>query len=134
MEILVLMAMLILAAVFAVSAFAKLMNVESFRQTLLDFGVAAILAKPFSWLLPIAEVVTAAVFLSIQFMWWGGVAALILLLLFIAGIAVNLARGKQPDCNCFGQLHSAPIGAATIWRNLILAALAVFLIAQGSQS
>lgn len=134
MEILVLTAMLILAAVFAVSAFAKLTNVERFRQTLLDFGVAATLAKPFSWLLSIAEAVTAAALLSIQFIWWGGIAALALLLLFIGAIAVNLARGKQPDCNCFGQLHSAPISAATILRNLILAALALFIIAQGSQS
>src|SRR5262249_32263831 len=33
-----------------------------------------------------------------------------------------------------GQFHSAPIGAATIFRNLALAALALFIIAQGSQS
>src|SRR5262249_14613209 len=97
MEILVLMAMLILVAVFAVSAVAKLINVEGFRQTLLDFGVAAILVKPFSWLLPIAEAATAAAALSIQFIWWGSIASLVLLLLFIVGITVNLARGKKPD-------------------------------------
>jgi hypothetical protein len=35
---------------------------------------------------------------------------LALLVLFIVAIAVTLARGRKPDCHCFGQLHSKPIG------------------------
>jgi peroxiredoxin len=46
------------------------------------------------------------------------------LLLFVAGIGYNLARGRTPDCHCFGQLHSAPAGWSTLIRNLVLAALA----------
>ena len=37
-------------------------------------------------------------------------AALALLLAFVGGIVVNLARGTTPDCHCFGQLHSEPAG------------------------
>ena len=36
--------------------------------------------------------------------------ALVLLLLFVGGISYNVARGRSPDCHCFGQLHSAPAG------------------------
>jgi peroxiredoxin len=43
---------------------------------------------------------------------------------FVVGISYNLARGRTPDCHCFGQLHSAPAGWLTLLRNLVLAALA----------
>jgi peroxiredoxin len=56
--------------------------------------------------------------------WWGALGALALLLLFVAGIGYNLARGRTPDCHCFGQLHSAPAGWPTLIRNLVLAAVA----------
>src|SRR5205807_3129645 len=63
--------------------------------------------------------------------WWGGLGSLILLLLFVAGIGYNLARGRQPDCHCFGQLHSSPAGWPTLIRNVVLAALASVIVALG---
>ena len=37
-----------------------------------------------------------------------------------AAIAIAMARGKAPDCHCFGQLHSAPAGWKTLARNGVL--------------
>jgi peroxiredoxin len=56
---------------------------------------------------------------------------LILLLLFVAGIGYNLAQGRQPECHCFGQLHSSPAGWPTLIRNVVLAALASVIVALG---
>jgi hypothetical protein len=50
-----------------------------------------------------------------------------LLLLFVVGIGLNLARGRHPDCHCFGQLHSAPAGWSTLIRNLVLTVVASVL-------
>jgi thiol-disulfide isomerase/thioredoxin len=55
----------------------------------------------------------------------------VLLLAFAAGIANAMARGRTPDCHCFGNLHSAPAGGSTLTRNLGLAALAGFVVWQG---
>ena len=63
--------------------------------------------------------------------WLGGVAALVLLLAFIGGIARAMAHGQAPDCHCFGQLHSAPAGRATLARNAALAVLAGVLVVTG---
>jgi peroxiredoxin len=54
--------------------------------------------------------------------------ALALLLLFIAGIGINLARGRQPDCHCFGQIHSAPASWSTLARNGVFAVVAGFIL------
>ena len=53
--------------------------------------------------------------------------SLVLSLVFSVAIALSLARGRAPECHCFGQLHSAPAGPMTLARNAVLAALAVFV-------
>ena len=45
---------------------------------------------------------------------WAALGAFILLIVFMAGISLNLARGQTPDCQCFGQIYSEPIGSSTL--------------------
>lgn len=128
MDIALLLARLVLATVFVLAGLAKLADHAGSRQTLLAFGVPAPLARPLSVLLPLAELVVALALISSARAWWGALGALALLLLFIGAISYNLARGRAPDCRCFGQLHSSPIGWFTLLRNLFLIALAGFVI------
>jgi hypothetical protein len=51
-------------------------------------------------------------------------AALALLIVFTAAVVRLLRRGKRPACSCFGALSTAPIGAATVWRNTVLMVVA----------
>ena len=82
-----------------------------------------------SVLLPLAELAVAAL-IPTSTAFWGAVGALVLLLLFVAGIGANLARGRKPDCHCFGQLHSLS-GWSTLARSGVLAAIAAFVVWQG---
>src|ERR671921_515123 len=125
-----LVARLVLAAVFAVAGISKLTDREGSRQAMSDFGLPAALAAPFGLLLPMAELAVAVALVPAATAWWGAVGALALLVLFVVGIGANLAQGRQPDCHCFGQLHSAPAGPMTLARNGALAAVAAFLVWQ----
>src|SRR5881227_369935 len=131
MTLLLLCVRLLLAVVFLVAGLAKLADLAGSRQALRDFGVPARLANPFGVLLPLAELAVVVALLLPISAWWGGLGSLILLLLFVAGIGYNLAQGRQPDCHCFGQLHSAPAGWPTLMRNLVLAAVAGVLVGFG---
>ncbi|MBA2714248.1 MAG: hypothetical protein H0U55_11945, partial [Rubrobacteraceae bacterium] len=126
-----LMTRLVLALVFAVAGAAKLADREGSRQAIVDFGVPAALAAPLGLLLPLAELAVAATLLPASTAWWGALGALALLSLFLVGITYNLARGRTPDCHCFGQLHSAPAGWKTLARNAVLAAVAGFVLWEG---
>lgn len=128
MEIVLLVIRLLLAAVFLVAGFAKLADLAGSRQALRDFGVPAALARPFGVLLSLTELAVAVALLPAASAWWGAIGALVLLLLFVAGISSNLARGRTPDCHCFGQWHSAPAGWSTLARTLGLSALAGFVV------
>lgn len=115
---------LLLAAVFAVAAAAKLMDRRGAEWAITDMGLPQATAPLLAWVVPVAELTIAATLLPASSAWWGSVAALVLLAAFTTAIAVNLLRGRAPDCHCFGQLSSAPIDLGTLWRNLALMALA----------
>jgi methylamine dehydrogenase accessory protein MauD len=54
-----------------------------------------------------------------------------LLFVFCAAVVRVLARGETPDCNCFGNLRSAPVGRGTVVRNGLLLAVAAFVTVAG---
>jgi thiol-disulfide isomerase/thioredoxin/uncharacterized membrane protein YphA (DoxX/SURF4 family) len=133
MGIALLIARLLLAVVFVVAGVAKLADRAGSRQAIIDFGLPTALATPLGILLPLAELAVAAALISTATAWWGAIGALALLLLFGAGISVNLARGRKPGCHCFGQLHSAPAGWRTLARNGVLVLIASFVVWQGKE-
>jgi thiol-disulfide isomerase/thioredoxin/uncharacterized membrane protein YphA (DoxX/SURF4 family) len=131
MDATLLIARLVLAAVFTLAGVAKLSDLKGSRKAIIDFGLPAVLASPLALLLPVAELGVAAALIPASSAWWGALGALGLLLLFVVGISINLARGRTPECHCFGQLHSAPAGWRTLARNGVLAAIAGFVLWAG---
>jgi peroxiredoxin/uncharacterized membrane protein YphA (DoxX/SURF4 family) len=134
MNALALTARIVLAALFAVAGLTKLADRAGTRKSLAEFGLPAILVSPVTILLPLAELACAVALVPVSTAWWGAAGSLALLSLFTIAMAVSLARGQKPDCHCFGQLRSEPIGPATIVRNVLLAALAVLVVARGAGS
>lgn len=122
---------LILAAVFGVAGIAKFNDRNGTRKALADFGVPAALITPFSFLLPLAEIAVALALLMIDTSWYGSIGSALLLAAFTGGMIFQLAKGNAPDCHCFGQVKSEPVGKKTVVRNTILLTLSVVLVAGG---
>jgi peroxiredoxin/uncharacterized membrane protein YphA (DoxX/SURF4 family) len=131
MDIALLVARIVLSAVFLVAGLTKLADLPGSRQAMRDFGLPQRLATQFGALLPLAELAVAIALIPTASAALGAAGALVLLLLFVGGIGFNLARGRQPDCHCFGQLHSSPAGWRTMARNAALAAVAAFVLVAG---
>ena len=131
MNIVLLLARVLLALIFIFSGLAKLIDPAGSRKAMRDFGVPAWLAPPFAILLPLAELVLAGMLIFPVSAWWGALVALALLILFTGAVAYQLARGRTPGCNCFGQVSSKPIGGDTLVRNFIFLALAGLIVGFG---
>jgi hypothetical protein len=114
----------VLVAVFTFAGLAKLFNPTASRQAITAFGVPGSLVRPLSVLLPTAELLVAVLLVPARSAQWGAAGALGLLLMFLVAISVNLVQGRNPDCQCFGQVHSRPIGWSTLARNTLLAVCA----------
>lgn len=124
-------ARVLLAAVFAVAAIAKLVDQPGARRALAGFGMPDRSLVPLAFVLPLAELATAVGLVVQQSARWAAVCALGLLLVFIAGIASARAHGREPECHCFGRLSSAPAGRNTLIRNALLAVPAALVVAYG---
>jgi thiol-disulfide isomerase/thioredoxin/uncharacterized membrane protein YphA (DoxX/SURF4 family) len=119
---------LLLAGVFALAAVGKFLDIRGTQEAAEGFGVPAALAPVVAVSLPLVEALIALALVPASSAVAGAAAALVLLAMFIILISVQLARGRRPDCHCFGQLHSTPVGLGTLVRNLVLAGGAVIVI------
>lgn len=134
MTVVVVLARLVLAVVFVVSAIAKLRDRPGTREAVQQFGVPAPLVGIVAAGLPLAELVCAALLVSADpGATVGAVAALTLLAAFTVAVVVNVVRGRRFDCHCFGQVGGGSIGWGTVVRNGALLALAgLSLVGAGS--
>jgi peroxiredoxin len=128
---LLLSARLVLAFVFGVAAWAKLIDAAGTRKSMVDFGVPRALAPLIALLVPVLEAACVVALLRASWAWWGAIGALALLGTFMLAVAANMALGRQPDCHCFGQLHVSRTGWPTLYRNGVFAAVAAVLVWRG---
>ena len=93
----------VLAAFFVVAGVAKVADPPGFAHEIHNYGIVPGLAvNVMAMVLPWLEIVTGvALFLGIATRTATRILA-ILLVVFIAALSINLARGKPVDCGCFG--------------------------------
>jgi hypothetical protein len=114
---------------FGVAVIAKVSDGGG-RRTVTAFGVPDRVAGLLGWALICGEL-SAIGLLVVGPSWAAGLVAFALLIGFSMAVVVNLARGRSPDCHCFGQLSSSPIGWPTVARNGFFATLAVLVMLEG---
>ncbi|MFN6964094.1 MAG: MauE/DoxX family redox-associated membrane protein [Pyrinomonadaceae bacterium] len=131
MDLFLLIVRIFLAVVFAVAGFAKLADLAGAEKAASGFGIPERWARPYAVLLSALEIVIAGSLLSTATSFYGAVAAAQLLIIFIAGMAYQLYKGRTPDCHCFGQLYSKPVSKLSVLRNAALLAIALVPVVRG---
>jgi hypothetical protein len=126
-------ARLLLAALFAVAAVAKLADLDGARRAAREFGVRARLVPAVALLVPITESAIAFGLLFSASARLAAVVAAMLLTGFAIAVGTALRRGMTPDCGCFGRLHSAA-GWPVVGRNLGLVAVAALVASKPATS
>lgn len=119
------------ALVFVAAGIGKLFGWTGVRASLRDFGLPERLLGPVAYALPLIELGCAGLLVVRSTARIGAAAAGVLLLAFTAAVVRVLARGEQPECNCFGALRSTPVSWRTVARNAVLLVAATLLLAVG---
>jgi thiol-disulfide isomerase/thioredoxin len=119
-----------LSVIFGMAGVAKLLDLRGTREAVTNFGVPPRFAKAVAFMLPLTEIGIALGLLLAKSARQSALAASALLMIFVVAIGVNLLRGRAPECHCFGQLYSRPLGWPTLARNLVFAVCAIFVFWQ----
>jgi putative oxidoreductase len=120
-----------LAITFFASAIPKLLYPKSFILAVLEYRV---LPTRLSWLyarlLPPLELLLALLLLSGTAVRSSAIVVALLLLSFMTAVSINLVRGRDLDCHCFGKTHRRSIGWGLLLQDgaLLSAAIALAVI------
>ncbi|MBK7707369.1 MAG: redoxin domain-containing protein [Acidobacteria bacterium] len=131
MDEILLLIRIFLFSVLSVAAVGKLLDLEGSKTAVKEFGVPEDLAEGVAYALPIIEIGFAILLLPLFTAWFGAIGTFVLLAVFIGGMIWQIAKGNAPDCHCFGAIHSEPVSWKSLIRNVVFAALAFSLVAQG---
>lgn len=127
MDTVALILRLIVAVTFCIAAAGKALDFKGTKESIANFGAPRWAVGSLSVIIPAAEVFAAILLIPSVTVRYGSILAMLLLLLFFGVIVANLAKGRRPNCNCFGQAYSKPIGWDTIAQNLLLLSCTVIV-------
>jgi uncharacterized membrane protein YphA (DoxX/SURF4 family) len=119
---------LVLGGVLVLAGITKLSDRPAFRTAVSEYEVLpAGLVSPFAAAVPWLELM-----LGVMLLFGLGTAAaaglaMVLFLSFSAAIGINLARGRDFNCHCFGTMQSDKIGWPALIRSAVFAAIALFV-------
>jgi uncharacterized membrane protein YphA (DoxX/SURF4 family) len=118
----------LLGTTFFMAGLSKLANSDDFRQAVEGYGLLpTALSRIAAWTIPPVEIFAGSgMLLGISV---SKVAALLCLVLaiFTVAIVVNLMRGREISCGCFGPPNMRRISWGDVLRNICLATLALWL-------
>jgi uncharacterized membrane protein YphA (DoxX/SURF4 family) len=115
----------LVALVFLTAAYGKVRHWTVLQGVVANYRLLpAVLAAPVAYLLPPVEAMLGAALLLGLGSPWPESGAAVLLLLFAAGMGINLARGRRYiDCGCFQSALKQTLTWKLVMRNIVLALL-----------
>ena len=125
---------IVLGITFLGSAVPKLRHPKGFILAVLEYRV---LPPRLSWfyarLIPPLEFLMALLLLTGTAVRSAAVIISVLLLSFIVAVGINLVRGRDLDCHCFGKATKRPIGWRLLLQDAALFGAAIAVVAVASE-
>jgi putative oxidoreductase len=118
-----------LASVFLLAGLPKATARHSFERTITKYRIVPeSFSRPLSFAVPSFEIVASLLLAAGVFVGIVAGVALVVLLVFTSVIVVNLVRGREIDCGCFGSGAPRRITWLAVARNAVLATMATELV------
>jgi len=125
---------MVLAVIFLAAAVPKLRHPKGFVLAVLEYRVLPPrLSVFYARLVPPLEFLLALLLLCGTAIRSAAVVISLLLLSFIVAIGINLARGRNPDCYCFGKASRRPIRGRLLLQDGALLTAALVIVATASE-
>jgi len=123
---------LIVGGLLLLAGATKLVDRDGFRDAVAEYKILpAALERPFALAVPLLETALGVLLLLGLGTAFAAALATPLFLSFGLAIGVNLSRGRDFNCHCFGAVQSEQIGWPALVRSLALA-LAALTVALGA--
>ena len=124
----------VVALLFGSAAVHKLRDLRRFEEIFAAYGVASTVSRwRLAWLVPVLELGTALGLLFDVTRPYAAALGALLLVSYALAIGINLRRGRRDlACGCGGPDERRPIASWMVWRNVLIALVALSTLAPWS--
>lgn len=127
-DIAVIVARMVIAAVFVFAAVPKLIAPRLFAEAIANYHlVPDSMSSIAASVMPVMELVIAVALLIGVKERGAAVASALMLLVFALAMTTTIARGINLDCGCFGAAAEAQVSWLTVARNVLLMVVSIFI-------
>ena len=125
---------LVLAGVFLLSSFGKLVNIEEYSvNAIYNFQIMPVwLARPFGYVMPFIELLCALGLLGGVLTRLSGLGAALMSLAFFIAKAIVLLQGRSIECGCFGAIVET-LASVTIYMDVPMMLMGLFVMFSSSR-
>jgi uncharacterized membrane protein YphA (DoxX/SURF4 family) len=125
---------LVLAGVFLLSSFGKLVNIEEYSvNAIYNFQILPVwLARPFGYVMPFIELLCALGLLGGVLTRLSGLGAALMSLAFFIAKAIVLSQGRSIECGCFGAIVET-LASVTIYMDIPMMLMGLFVMFSSSR-
>jgi len=125
---------LVLAGVFLLSSFGKLVNIEEYSvNAIYNFQIMPVwLARPFGYVMPFIELLCALGLLGGVLTRLSGLGAALMSLAFFIAKAIVLLQGRSIECGCFGAIVET-LASVTIYMDIPMMLMGLFVMFSSSR-
>lgn len=118
-----------LGGVFLASAMPKMRHPKNFMLAVIEYRILPFtFSRLFALILPGLELLIALLLITGTLVRLAAFSYALLMLSFVIGVSVNLRRGRDMRCHCFGSSHTRKITASLVAQDLLLC-MSAFLLA-----
>lgn len=123
------MMMLLMGYFFVVFGLFKLINLKNFAEAYMTYDIIAIKSKIYAYAYPFIEVGLGVTY----FLYFGGVYRDLFTFIIMAvgtyGVWKVLKNKEQIPCACLGMVFHVPMTRVTLFENLFMALMALYMVA-----
>ena len=118
----------IMAGFFVVFAFFKLLNMQGFQQSYIQYDWVAQRIAAWGWIYPFVELSLGIAYWIDLLPVWRNSVTCVLMALGSAGILDSIVRKKRLQCACLGTMLNVPLGVVSLVEDLSMLVMAGLLL------
>ena len=121
---------LIVGGIFVIASYHKILDTPAFAVTVEGYDILPdFLVTPFSYALAYAELIFGLMLIVGYKTRFASVMMIVMLVVFIIAIGINMARGEEEACGCFGvEEGGTELGWKTIIRDIIFLVMSFHIL------
>lgn len=113
---------------FIIFSFFKVIHINKFKKSFARYDIFAKLFPLYGYVYPFVELLLGGLFILGIFIDISAIVTIIILSSTTIGVINQLRKGEIIECACLGVVFGIPLSQVTVFENVVMIGMAIFLL------